>query len=637
VSLATAAPTLAADIFVNADITVSETWTADNNYILTDRIYVTNGATLTIEAGTTVRGEPEFPSGAQNPGTLIITRGSKIRALGTRLKPITFTDLDDDNIGGNPGTSPYDTKENAEILTGQWGGVILLSYGYVATNTVAADPAKEQQIEGLTAVSEKGFYGGCSEWLVGPYGRNCDDSDSGTMTYVSIRYGGFNLSAANEINGLTLGGVGRETDLDYIEVVNNKDDAVEFFGGAAQIKHLIAANGGDDGLDYDEGWRGKAQFFFEIQGTPGADKSDKGFEQDGGTVADASLPFAIPTLYNMTVVGLGQKAYTDRVKNTVMHFRDNAGGRHFNSAYLDFGGAAALIEGGSTACDAAGSSGQRSLTAYTVDGVYHLGPAGGNELDVQDNVFYCLGAPAADQVPTGKCSIAGTACCATAQCPGGETCVDQAPTYGGDSGKIHRDNGLFSTAANDNAYVACGGTLPILTLDRSAVADPTKPDPVAQIDPRPVIGGPLASTNRATPNDGFFTAANYKGAFAPGSYWAKNWSTLGRLGYLERCVDAVGAVPDEVIGLAFVDKSNVVWPRFVNEAATYDLIRASTPTGFGAGTCVETDGSDGHTFDSATPALNAAFYYLVRAENSCGSGTLGRRSSGTERVGVSCP
>jgi hypothetical protein len=634
------APALAASILISADITTSQTWTADNEYILTDRIYVTNGSTLTIEAGTTVRGEPEESAGSQDPGTLIITRGAKIRALGTRLKPITFTDLDDDNIGSNPGSSPYDTKENAQAITGQWGGVILLGYGYVATNTVAAaDPAKEQQIEGLTALAEKGFYGGCSEFLAGPYGRNCDDSDSGTMTYISVRYGGFNLSANNEINGLTLGGVGRETDLDYIEVINNKDDGVECFGGAPQVKHLIAANGGDDGFDYDEGYRGKVQFFFEIQGTPGADKSDKGFEQDGGTIADASLPLAIPTMYNMTVVGLGQKAtYTDRLKNTVMHFRDNAGGRHFNSAYLDFGGAAALIEGGSAACDAAGSSGQRSLTPYAVDGVYHLGPAGDNQLDVQDNVFYCLGAPAADQVPTGKCSVGGNVCCSTAQCAGGaDTCVDQAPTYGGDAGKIHRDTGLFANAANDNTYVACGGALPILTLDRSAVADMTKPDPIAQIDPRPAFGGPLASTNRATPNDGFFTAANYKGAFAPGSYWAKSWSTLGRLGYLENCVNGVGAVPDEVSGLTFLDKNNLIWGRSVNGAASFDLVRATTPNGFAAGSCVETRGSNGHGLDAATPAANAAFYYLLRANNSCGSGTPGRRSNGTERVSVSCP
>lgn len=228
-----AAPALAASIFVNADITTSQTWTANNEYILTDRIDVTNGSTLTIEAGVTVRGEPEDSPGAQNPGTLIVTRGSKIRALGTRLKPVIFTDLDDDNIGANPGTAPYDNLFNAQAVTGQWGGVILFSYGYVANNTSAGpNPARENQIEGLTATAEKGFYGG------------------------------FNLSANNEINGLTLGGVGRETEIDYIDVFNNKDDSIEFFGGAVGVKHLISANSGDDGFDFDEGFRGQAQFVF---------------------------------------------------------------------------------------------------------------------------------------------------------------------------------------------------------------------------------------------------------------------------------------------------------------------------------------------------------------------------------------
>jgi hypothetical protein len=90
-----------------------------------------------------------------------------------------------------------------------------------------------------------------------------------------------------------------------------------------------------------------------------------------------------------------------------MHYRDNAGGRHFNSAYLDFGGAAAMIEGGSTVCNAAGSSGERSQTPYTPDGVTQIGPSGDNQLDIQDDVFYCFGAPTASLVPTGKCSISG--------------------------------------------------------------------------------------------------------------------------------------------------------------------------------------------------------------------------------------
>src|SRR6185436_11938308 len=125
-------------------------------------------------------------------------------------------------------------------------------------------------------------------------------------------------------------------------------------------------------------------------GTPGLDKSDKGFEQDSGITPDDSQPFAIPTIYNATVVGLGgTKNYTAHFTNTAMHWRDNGGGRHYNSAYLDFGGAAAMIEGGSTVCDAAGSSGERSKTAYTTDANYQLGPAGGFQLELEDDVFYC--------------------------------------------------------------------------------------------------------------------------------------------------------------------------------------------------------------------------------------------------------
>jgi hypothetical protein len=626
-------------VTISADITTSDRWTADHEYVLTQPIYVTGGSTLTIEPGTVVRGEPT--GGANDPGTLIITRGSKLNAAGTKANPIVFTDLNDDNVRGFPGIDPYDSVAGSRTVTGQWGGVILLGHGYIANGTAAAvDPAKEFQIEGLTNIAEKGFYGGCSEFLTGPFGRNCDDGDSGTLNYISIRYGGFNLSANNEINGLTLGGVGRETDLDFIEVMNNKDDGVEFFGGAANIKHLAAASGGDDGLDYDEGWRGKAQFVFILQGTPGTDKSDKGFEQDGGTVADASLPFAIPTLSNVTAIGLGQKNYTAKLTNTALHFRDNAGGRQYNSTYLDFGGAAALIEGGTPATGdvATGSSGQRSVTPYAVDGVYHLGPAGGNQLELEDNVFYCFGAPTADLVPTGRCSVTtATVCGSNAGCPGGETCVDQAPTYGGDTGKIHRDNGAFTNAALDNTYIACGGALPITELTREIVADPTKPDPPLVIDPRPAAGGALNATNRKAPNDGFFEFADYKGAFAPGHYWMKRWSSLDRVGYLRGCINGVGAKPDEVDGLRFVDKTNLVWTRFANGAAAYDLIRSGTPSDFTGATCVETDGSDGDKFDPDTPGSGAAFYYLVRATNACGDATLGRRSNGVERVGASCP
>ncbi len=148
------------------------------------------------------------------------------------------------------------------------------------------------------------------------------------------------------------------------------------FGGAVNLKHCIAAAVGDDGLDFDEGWRGKVQFFFNLQNTAGGQDSDKGTEQDGGTTGDASQPFAIPTIYNATMIGKGGAPpavpgagadYTNRLFNSAMVWRDNGGGRWYNSFFGDFGGDAMVIEGGTIATGptAAGTSGQRAITGYT--------------------------------------------------------------------------------------------------------------------------------------------------------------------------------------------------------------------------------------------------------------------------------
>ncbi|NJN64475.1 MAG: hypothetical protein HC882_06065 [Acidobacteria bacterium] len=383
----------AANINVNANITSSETWTSDNTYILGGVIYVENGATLTIEPGTVVRGRPA-PAGTTTPGTLVISRGAKLDAQGTATAPIVFTDLNDDNVGGNPGTAPYDTLENALALTGQWGGVILLGRTYVAFNTAAAaDPARTNQIEGLTAAGGLGLYGGCSTFTPSIF-PNCDDDDSGSLEYVSIRYAGFNVSANNEINGLTMGAVGRGTDISFVEVLQNKDDAFEWFGGTVNSKNIIGAVGGDDTIDHDEGFRGKIQFAFVVQGTPASDKSDKMGELDGGNGPDSSLPLALPTIYNVTAIGLGaEKAYTNALQNTALHFRDNTGGRWYNSAFLDFGGATTCIEGGSSAGTETGNntSGQRAITDYVNDGAFYVEEDSEFQLELRNNLFWCFG------------------------------------------------------------------------------------------------------------------------------------------------------------------------------------------------------------------------------------------------------
>ena len=627
---------------VTSDISASETWTADNEYVLGTVIYVTNGATLTIEPGTVVRGLPDSATpGTNDPGALVVTRGSKIMAMGTADFPISFTDEFDDNVPGSTPTFPYDNKIDALDEVANWGGVILLGTGYVANGTGAGpDASVENQIEGLTAAGGLGLYGGCDQFhdpLADP--SVCDDDDSGVMNYVSISYGGFNLAANNEINGLTLGAVGRGTDLDYIEVFQNKDDGVEFFGGAANIKHLIVANVGDDSIDYDEGWRGKVQFALAMQGIPGtgADKGDKGGEHDGGVSPDASQPYAIPTFYNLTSIGHGQKTFTDYNKNTGLHIRDNAGGRFYNSAFLDYAGASVLIEGGSTTGNSAGTSGERSITSYASieDGELYQAPTSDFQLELQDNVWYCIGRQESvgdgSLTTEGTCSIAGTGCLEDVDCPGGETCVDSPRIFGGSSGKIHYDNGMLTNAALGNDYVACAGGLPIQSLEKEDLAlDPTIPDQTTTLNPLPSTGSPLLTSDRSAPADGFFTPAAYKGAFG-GQNWAAGWSKMARLGYFPVCQGGVGPAPDVVDGLLWTSTDSLAWDG-VGNAVSYDLFRSDSASDFSGADLLEDGDFDTVAADGETPLLGSVFYYLVRGNNSCGAGSAGTDSNGNERV-----
>jgi hypothetical protein len=626
--------------------------------------------------------------GVNDPGTLVIARGAKIFALGTKMKPIVFTNLDDDNIGSNlPGSFPYDAADSARAITGTWGGLVLLGRTYVANNAVTGpNGAREVQIEGLTSPAGLGLYGNCAASTLFP--SSCDDDDSGTLQYVSIRYGGFNLSANNEINGLTLGAVGRETDIDHVEVFQNKDDAIEFFGGTVGVKNAVLVSPGDDGTDWDEGYRGKLQFIFLLQGTPGSDKSDKGGELDGGNGGDGSLPKAIPTVYNTTYVGLGgQKNYTAHNENTVVHFRDNSGGRWYNSAFLDFGGAEALIEGGTASPNSANTSGERSGAPYTPNSGHcsvttgtvcttnaqcpagevcvldYRGPASTFELELEDNTFWCIrrqedlgtgtfpvGGPRPQgvMVTRGVCSNGGAACQTAATCGGG-TCDDAPEDWGislppntDDSAKIHHDNGMLSNAALDNRYFACAAPLPIRTLTRG-VAVATTPDPIEAIDPRPAPGSPLLTTNRTAPNDGFFELARYRGAFGT-SDWASKWSNAGQLGYTPSCSATSSVVPDEVSGLVGpgtgTGLGNFNWMPTALPGnmgiVYYDVLRTTDRTTFAAAACVEANSFDAMTNDPAVPAVGQIFYYGVRAENACGLGTLGYSSAGVERTGPAC-
>ena len=294
---------------------------------------MTDGATLTIEAGTTIYGTENLDAGTF--GSLIVTRGSKINAVGTAEAPIVFTALD---------------AKTADLTlddTSLWGGIIILGKAILndAGNPfLGGDTLNERVIEG--------FPSGGNDDLVS-YGGLDDKDNSGELKYVSIRYGGYEFAANNEINGLTLGAVGSGTKISYVEVYNNSDDGIEFFGGTVDTHHMVMAFNEDESFDIDQGYRGRGQFWFAIQKDGGADGtgtgSNYGGEHDGGDSPTKTLePFARVKVYNATWLGAGADATEYGQSNYAFRLKDNFAGQYYNSVFHDFEGKALRIDDAST-------------------------------------------------------------------------------------------------------------------------------------------------------------------------------------------------------------------------------------------------------------------------------------------------
>lgn len=260
-------------------INSNRTLSCDTIYVLNGKLYISNNATLTIDPGTVIRANRLTP--AANASAIIVTRGSKIEADGDVLCPIVFT------------------SNEACPQPGDWGGIVLL--GRAPINKA------DTTIEGINlptvpaGVDVK--YGG------GTKGQgNCLDN-SGILRYVRIEYAGQAIATDNELNGLTCGGVGAGTTLDFIEVYKGNDDAFEFFGGTVNAKHLFAFEPDDDAFDFDFGFRGGIQFAVSVL-TPQATYSanPNGIESDNDGQGSADTPVTRPTISNMTVIGLCDSA-----------------------------------------------------------------------------------------------------------------------------------------------------------------------------------------------------------------------------------------------------------------------------------------------------------------------------------------
>jgi len=280
----------------NGGGTGTTTWRKDRDYLLEGLVFVNDGQTLTIEPGTVIRAKTGQGSAAS---ALIVARGGTIMADGTAAEPIIFTTENDDLKG----SVPIEAK-------GLWGGVIIL--GEARLNNLYG----ENHIEGIPLSEPRATYGGIR-----------DNDYSGIFRYVSIRHAGTNIGDGNEINGLSLGGVGSETLVDHIEVISNADDGFEFFGGTVNAKYLIASLCGDDAFDYDEGYRGKGQFWVGIHDNQGGNRL---LEANGGSFPENGRPLSTPILFNLTLVGSGMDSEFSQAT-----YSRNAGGWLANSILLN--------------------------------------------------------------------------------------------------------------------------------------------------------------------------------------------------------------------------------------------------------------------------------------------------------------
>jgi hypothetical protein len=263
-------------------ITADETWTANNIYVLSGKVVVDEDVTLTINKGTIIKGAEGQLSLAS---ALVVDQGGTLIAEGTAAEPIIFTSiLDNIQVGQTQGTNL--TTANS----GLWGGVIVLGRAPIS---VSGD-VETNRIEGLPATESYGDYGG-----------NIPNDNSGILKYISIRHGGISIAQDNEINGLTLGGVGSNTVIDHIEVVANQDDAIEWFGGTVNVTNVLTYAQGDDGLDADEAWSGTVTNALVILGAD----SGAALEFDGP--AGSAATEAGYTIQNVTLVGGGTSLYAD--------------------------------------------------------------------------------------------------------------------------------------------------------------------------------------------------------------------------------------------------------------------------------------------------------------------------------------
>jgi hypothetical protein len=522
-----------AQTVVNADVTANTTWCGGANpgpIILQRPIFVKNGATLTVLAGCIVRGQPRTGavvpgSTAGSPGALIVTQNGRLVANGNAGNPIVFTtaavdDSPNDNIADDanpadgfkdawapgdlflddtPQTAPLSPlAPNGSANVSHWGGLVILGNAPTNLGSGCGTGLGTCTVEGLTI---PGFSVADST-----FGGLLPHDSSGSLQFVSVRHAGDQIGADNELNGITLAGVGDGTIVRNVEVYTNFDDGIEWFGGTVGGQNLAVFFAGDDQFDLDQGYTGVNQFMFGIMpffnqnsgAVYGAASGDKGGEWDGddfaevggvNTQSDGSCrPLSNPAMYNLTMIG-----------------STPPGGQHFTPASPKINSGRIQLR-----------SGFAGLLQSSV--VVNTGTQVGLDVDLAANA--CPGQNMADNLAA--CTV--------------EVC---ASTFADGAGLAPEDQDALDccTLAAPNNNCAPGAFPGLVNEDvtfnptgNGGKLDSSLKPATAKIKPKISPASPLcATTTLPAPS-----TVTFRGAFAgtAPTLWADGWTALGKAGLL---------------------------------------------------------------------------------------------------------
>jgi hypothetical protein len=298
---------------VTSDITTSTTWDSDTTYVLSGFIHVANGATLTIEAGTTIKGDFNTVG-----SSLFVLRGAKIMAIGTAQLPIVFTS-----------SQPVGQRK-----PGDWGGLVIVG------NAVINRTGIDVEIEGTGTAT--GTTSG-TNYKVNYSGGTTNSDNSGELRYVRVEYAGYAPSADKELNSFSFAAVGSGTKLSFLQAMAGLDDSFEFWGGAVDATNLVSYEAGDDHFDMSEGYQGRLQYLIALQSTrltqrtgAGSPSSDpQGIENDGCDGAGCTngrntTPYTTPVVANFTLVGTNDVSTSGSSGGVGMMLRRGTAGFYVN-------------------------------------------------------------------------------------------------------------------------------------------------------------------------------------------------------------------------------------------------------------------------------------------------------------------